>query len=41
MPRPTPDAYLCALCIKADRTYDNHPGQMHSPGICDCTCRNT
>ncbi len=32
--------YICADCRKADRERTTHPGMLHKPGICDCTCRD-
>jgi hypothetical protein len=33
-------AYVCYTCREADRKRQTHPGMFHSPGICDCACRD-
>jgi hypothetical protein len=32
--------FICKRCRDANRTGDTHPGMMHPPGICDCSCRD-
>ena len=33
-------AYICELCRQLDNKKWPHPGQFHTPGICDCPCRD-
>lgn len=32
--------FICEICKEADKERLTHPGKMHEPGICDCSCRD-